>query len=237
MWYLNEILSRCQAAYDLTWDSPHEIIQRGNAQALFARNKNLVHIFIAGTNDVRDVIQAAKTCGRRNRHLGFYTHSLRLKKAIEKRIGKRDTVSITGHSLGGVTAQFLSLDLAGYCHNILVHSVAAPKGFRTPFHLPPSVRWNIYTNDLDMIPDYPLTKSFDWRSMQSQNAATLSIIQLTNNKLGKPYSFLQRMMKVLGPSWLHGKPFTEGYERVAKYHSLKHYMRLCNAKEEREESL
>lgn len=219
-------LRDCRWAYDLATDVPSEIIERGNGQAVLippSRHDNTCRIGIAGTNDIEDIAQAAQFCGRRNRHLGFYVHSLRLKKALEKRIPLGCELILSGHSLGGVTAMNLSLDMAPYCKRINVYSFGAPKAFRKPFRLPSNVRWTIVVNDMDLVQDYPILKRFDWDKMVDLNGSVLRLVFSRNLRY---ISFPQRSCRIISEGIRSFAPITNTYETIRKYHSLTEYEEL-----------
>lgn len=229
----NTTLGACRNAYDLKTRSPDDIvIERESGQAIISFRKlaslskesRLVDVKIAGTNDIQDLGHAAMICNRGDRHAGFYLHSLRLKKAIEKYIRPKDVVYLYGHSLGGVCAQFLSLDLKA--RNVIVHSIGAPKGFRKPFELPLGVYWNLWDNDLDMIPEYPLTKPFSWQKMLAMNPYNINYTTIPNGDRGEPRGKWRKIVDILRPSLRSLSPRFTLDDTIAQYHSLDHYESL-----------
>jgi hypothetical protein len=230
-----QAISWCKLAY--TDEINHfdlDRVVRDNAKGFVYREAQLnqVTIGVAGTNDIDDLINAAQFCGTGNRHRGFYLHSLRMKKALEALIGPRDTVTICGHSLGGVVGQYLSLDMARHCKAIQVISFGAPKGFRKPFSLPKNVSWRIVTNDLDMIPDYPILVRYNWPKFFEMNLPIKfndehwKTMGLTlNNDPSRPLLFSQRVTKILLESRSFA-PITNMYRTIHKYHSINNYERM-----------
>ena len=229
----NTTLNCCRDAYDLRTRSSNDIvIERESGQAILSfrefkalsSTSRLVDVKIAGTNDILDLGHAAMICNQGDRHAGFYLHSLRLKKAIERHIRPTDIVYLYGHSLGGVCAQFLSLDIKA--RNIVVNSIGAPKGFRKPFDLPLGVYWNLWENDLDMIPEYPLTKPFSWQKMLAINPYNIHHTTIPNGDRGEPRGKWRKIVDILRPSLRSLSPRFTLDDTIAKYHALDHYESL-----------
>lgn len=214
-------------AYDRWHPEEHTIIERESSLALMTETVGGSHrhvsVMIAGTNDLEDLAQAAFICEKENQHRGFYLHTLRIKKAIERRIRPGDAVTITGHSLGGVCAQFLSLDIANKVRRVRVFSIGAPKGFRKPVYLPGNVEWYLWENDLDAIPEYPLTKPFDWGLMEEYNPYNFRRYILINGDRGEPRGKWTKFLDLLRPSLRSFSPRFTFDETVKMYHSLAHY--------------
>lgn len=226
--FIQSQLKHCHWAYHPEHaEVPVEVITRHNAQAIYYRtryagNINILNVAIAGTNEIRDLVNAAYFCGKNNRHKGFYYHSLRIKKALERIIQPNDHVVITGHSLGGVAAQFISLDMWDWCKSIKVISFGAPKGFRKPFPLPPRVHWTIIRGHYDLIPDFPFFKPFNWLTMMEKNrTGNVYHVHLPYDDV--PSSFPQRMFENLRPSLLSTTPILTSYQTIGLYHSLSSY--------------
>ena len=213
-------------AYEMDDTVNDELIVRNSSAAIVSK---LFHpmdhqvVAIAGTNDIEDLSQAAMICGERNRHRGFYLHSLRIKKAIEYRISAKSSVTFIGHSLGGVCAQYLSIDLHRHVQSIQVLSIGAPKGWQRPFVLPENVRWTLWDNDLDLIPEYPLTKPFDWNHMRRLNGGRIKYYHIINGERGTPRGKWRKIVDILRPSFRSLSPRFTFDDTVRRYHSLNHY--------------
>lgn len=223
------VLDHCRYAYD-SWHprDEHTVVERDSSSAVVTIDSDydgtrLVKIMIAGTNDLEDLYHAAWICEKENRHRGFYLYSLRLIKALQRFVRWSDIVHIYGHSLGGVCAQYLSLSLAEKVRAVNVYSVGAPKGFRYPIDLPVNSAWILWENDLDAIPEYPLTKPFDWGLMKTMNSFNFHRHILVNGDRGEPRGKWRKFAELLSPSLRSLSPRFTLDETVRNYHSLDHY--------------
>lgn len=227
----------CHNAYNAL-DNPYvrgEVIERGNALALVQSYSAYHTVSIAGTNDIEDLGQAASVCGKGAYHPGFYAHSLRIKRAIQKHLKDKPkhTVWLYGHSLGGVCAQYLSLDLAQYAESIKVVSIGAPKGFREYLSLPANVSWIIIENDLDAVVDYPLSKPFDWDEFIDYNDHVERFVYSDRSRRRRWY---EKYYELLKPSIRSFSPRFTLDDTIRRFHSLSYYEELIRGKKTVEET-
>lgn len=238
------ILACTEAYKGTTGDPKAEVLLRDNARAIFYKKfddpdgYNEIEISIAGTNDLYDIVEGAKRCYRKPKkhgikvHRGFYRHALKLRRALANRIENNDIVTIYGHSLGGISAQILSLDLAEKCLCVTVITYGAPKGFKRSFKLPENVTWIEVATQHDLIPRYPLCNRFNRWKMEDLNYKQYFQFKLMRQE-DSWWKHVWRLLRILWSS----KGYMELVYSLHQYHSLKHYLSFFDEDVTKEEIL
>ena len=118
-------------------DTKHDIkrFKKENINGYAFEDKGTVYIFIAGTDDIKDVLADMKFISTRldnesfftRVHTGFYNSYKKIEKDIFKIASQNKPIVIAGHSLGGAIAIIAKYELSKIGINVSCVTFGAPR--------------------------------------------------------------------------------------------------------------